>query len=88
MKAILVAALFGLASLPALAKDQRVPVEVLSAQSQQHEGVRHVRGSPGTTDTRCHVNGDYAVYDNRAIRGLRPRSQPHGSYCHAQNAGW
>ena len=60
MKAILVAALFGLASLPALAKDQRVPVEVLSAQSQQHEGVRHVRGSPGTTDTRCHVNGDYA----------------------------
>jgi hypothetical protein len=60
MKAILVAALVGLASLPALAKDQRVPVEVLSAQSQQHEGVRHVRGSPGTTDTRCHVNGDYA----------------------------
>ena len=34
MKAILVAALVGLASLPALAKDQRVPVEVLSAQSQ------------------------------------------------------
>jgi len=41
----------------AQAKDQRVSVAVLSAQSRQWDEVRHVPGSPGTTNTDCDISG-------------------------------